>query len=138
MFDNEPGDQSLIPGRVIPKTKKMLLDAAKLNTSIIRYRYGWREVVPFPTPPFCCKWKWGLHVTLDNRWPTTAIYRQLILIKRSSLTLYRQPSLSFICSDGSFRQRPISTHSWCIQILVTYKLVLLDLKCLVGLVDLFR
>ena len=29
---NGPGDQSSIPGRVIPKTQKMLLDATLLNT----------------------------------------------------------------------------------------------------------
>ena len=29
---NGPGDQDLIRGRVIPKTQKMLLDSALLNT----------------------------------------------------------------------------------------------------------
>ena len=28
MFANGPGDRGSIPGRVIPKTKKMVLDAA--------------------------------------------------------------------------------------------------------------
>ena len=32
MFANSPGDQGSIPGRVIPKTQKMVLDAALLNT----------------------------------------------------------------------------------------------------------
>ena len=32
VFANGPGDQGSIPGRVIPKTKKMVLDAALLNT----------------------------------------------------------------------------------------------------------
>ena len=32
VFANGPGDQSSIPGRVIPKTQKMVLDAALLNT----------------------------------------------------------------------------------------------------------
>ena len=32
VFANGSGDQGLIPGRVIPKTQKMVLDAALLNT----------------------------------------------------------------------------------------------------------
>ena len=32
VFANGPGDQSSIPGQVIPKTQKMVLDAALLNT----------------------------------------------------------------------------------------------------------
>ena len=32
VFANGPGDQGSIPGRVIPKTQKMVLDAALLNT----------------------------------------------------------------------------------------------------------
>ena len=32
VFANGPGDRGSIPGRVIPKTKKMVLDSALLNT----------------------------------------------------------------------------------------------------------
>ena len=32
VFDNGPGDLGSIPGRVIPKTQKMVLDASLLNT----------------------------------------------------------------------------------------------------------
>ena len=32
VFTNGPGDLGSIPGRVIPKTQKMVLDAALLNT----------------------------------------------------------------------------------------------------------
>ena len=32
VFTNGPGDLSSIPGRVIPKTQKMVLDATLLNT----------------------------------------------------------------------------------------------------------
>ena len=31
VFINGPGDRGLIPGRVIPKTQKMVLDAALFN-----------------------------------------------------------------------------------------------------------
>ena len=34
MFVNGPGDRSSIPGRVIRKTKKILLDASLLNTQL--------------------------------------------------------------------------------------------------------
>ena len=32
VFINGPGDRGSVPSRVIPKTKKMVLDAALLNT----------------------------------------------------------------------------------------------------------
>ena len=32
VFANGPGDRGSIPGRVIPKTQKMVLDAALLST----------------------------------------------------------------------------------------------------------
>ena len=38
MFTNGAGDLSSIPGRVIPKTQKMLLDASLLNTQ--QYKVG--------------------------------------------------------------------------------------------------
>ena len=38
VFANSPRDHSLIPGRVIPKTKKMVLDATLLNTHDYKVR----------------------------------------------------------------------------------------------------
>ena len=38
VFTNGPGDQSSIPGRVIPKTQKMVLDATLLNTQHYKIR----------------------------------------------------------------------------------------------------
>ena len=38
MFANGPGDQGSIPGRVIPKTQKMVLDAALHNTQHYKVR----------------------------------------------------------------------------------------------------
>ena len=38
VFANDPGDRCSIPGRVIPKTKKMVFDAALLNTQ--NYKVG--------------------------------------------------------------------------------------------------
>ena len=37
-FTNSPGDQGSIPGHVIPKTQKMVLDAALLNTQYYKVR----------------------------------------------------------------------------------------------------
>ena len=38
VFANGPGDQGAIPGRVIPKTQKMVLDSALLNTQQYKVR----------------------------------------------------------------------------------------------------
>ena len=38
MFTNDPGDRGSIPGWVIPKTQKMVLDAALLNTQHYKVR----------------------------------------------------------------------------------------------------
>ena len=38
VFANGPGDRGSIPGRVIPKTQKMLLDVALLNTQYYKVR----------------------------------------------------------------------------------------------------
>ena len=38
VFANSPGDRGSIPGRVIPKTKKMVLDSAMLGTQHYKVR----------------------------------------------------------------------------------------------------
>ena len=38
VFTNGLEDQGLIPGRVIPKTQKMVLDASLLNTQLYKVR----------------------------------------------------------------------------------------------------
>ena len=40
VFANGPGDRVSIPGRVIPKTQKMLLDVTLLNTQHYKVRIG--------------------------------------------------------------------------------------------------
>ena len=71
VFANGPGDLGSIPGRVIPKTQKMVLDASLLNTQhyevlikgkVEQSREG---VAPSPTP-WCSSYRKGsLRVTLD-------------------------------------------------------------------------
>ena len=52
VFTNELGDQSLIPGQVIWKTQKMVLDAASLNTQYYKVRipYTSNEKKTFRSP----------------------------------------------------------------------------------------
>ena len=38
VFANSPGDRGSIPGRVIPKTEKIVLDAALVNTQHYKVR----------------------------------------------------------------------------------------------------
>ena len=79
VFANGPGDLGSIPGRVIPKTQKMVLDASLLNTQHYKVRIKGKVeqsregVAPSPTP-WCSSYrKRSLRVTLDYR-------RQLYLL----------------------------------------------------------
>ena len=71
VFANGPGDLGSIPGRVMPKTQKMLLDASLLNTQHYKVRIKGKVkqsregVAPSPTP-WCSSYRKGsLRVTLD-------------------------------------------------------------------------
>ena len=70
VYANDLGDWGSIPGRVIPKPQKMVLDNALLS-SIIRWRSGvkWSNpgngIAPSPSPRFCSYWKGSLQVILD-------------------------------------------------------------------------
>ena len=70
-FANGPGDLGSIPGRVIPKTQKMVLDASLLNTQHYKVRIKGkveqsREGVAPPPTPWCSSYRKGsLRVTLD-------------------------------------------------------------------------
>ena len=71
VFANGPGDLGSIPGRVIPKTQKMVLDASLLNTQHYKERIKGKVkqsregVAPSPTP-WCSSYRKGsLRVTLD-------------------------------------------------------------------------
>ena len=71
VFANGPGDLGSIPGRFIPKTQKMVLDASLLNTQHYKVRIKGKVeqsregVAPSPTP-WCSSYRIGsLRVTLD-------------------------------------------------------------------------
>ena len=73
VFTNGPGDQVSIPGQVIPKTQKMILDASLLNTQHYKLQIKSKQsnpVVPSSTP--LCKnyWKGSLQVILNYGQPT--------------------------------------------------------------------
>ena len=52
VFANGPGDRGSIPAQVIPKTQKMVLDAALLNTQ--HYKVWIKgKVEQSPTPRWC-------------------------------------------------------------------------------------
>ena len=71
VFSNGPGDQGSVPGHVIPKTSKMVLDAALLNTQHYKacikgkVEQSGEGVVPSPTPRCSNYWKGDLQVALD-------------------------------------------------------------------------
>ena len=71
VFAKGPGDLGSIPGRVIPKTQKMVLDASLLNTQHYKVRIKGKVepsregVAPSPTS-WCSSYRKGsLRVTLD-------------------------------------------------------------------------
>ena len=71
VFANGPGDLDSIPGRVIPKTQKMVLDASLLSTQHYKVRIkgkveqSRKGVAPSPTH-WCSSYRKGsLRVTLD-------------------------------------------------------------------------
>ena len=76
VFANGPGDRGSIPGRVIPKTQKMVLDISLLNTQHykVQIKGKWsnprKELANSPTPWCSSYWKGSLLVTLDYSWPT--------------------------------------------------------------------
>ena len=93
VFANGPGDLGSIPGRVIPKTQKMLLDSSLLNTQHYKVRnkvkveQSREGVAPSPTH-WCSSYRKGsLRVTLDYG-------RQLYLI------VFKQMS-----SNNSFKNK---------------------------------
>ena len=135
-FNNGPGDQSSIPGRVIPKTIKNGTTCSTI--SIIRYvsRVKWSNqrkwVAPSSKHRCSSIWKESLRVTLDysrtlystrlciwsllHLYVSTFIYyhhhrHQVGLISRSSvnLSLSRHTSLSSIGPVWSARMPSVST-----------------------------
>ena len=88
VFANGPGDLISIPGRVIPKTQKMVLDASLLNTRHYKVRIKGKVeqsregVAPSPTT-WCSSYRKGsLRVNLDSG-------RQLYLLIYIYIYIYK-------------------------------------------------
>ena len=84
VFANGPGDLGSIPGRVIPKTQKMVLDASLLSTQHYKVRIkgkveqSRKGVAPSPTH-WCSSYQKGsLRVTLDYGRQLYFIYKRWI------------------------------------------------------------
>ena len=64
-------DLGSIPGRVIPKTLKIVIDTSLLNTQQYKVRItgnmeqSWKGVAPSPTPRCSSYWKGSLLVALN-------------------------------------------------------------------------
>ena len=71
VFANGPEDWGSIPGQVIPKTQKIVLDTALLSTQHYKVRikgkvrYPGNGVKPFPTPRCSSYGKGSLWLALD-------------------------------------------------------------------------
>ena len=71
VFTSSPGDLGSIPGCVIPKTLKMVLDTSLLNTQQYKVcikgkvEQSWERSSAFPTPKCSSYWKGSLLVALD-------------------------------------------------------------------------
>ena len=69
VFANGPGDPGSIPGRVIPKTQKMLHDAAFLNTQYYKIWIKGKVKQSMEKSSALCRcssyWKGSLQVALD-------------------------------------------------------------------------
>ena len=85
VFANGPGDLGSVPGRVIPKTQKMILDASLLNTQHYKVRIKGkveqsREGVAPSRTPWCSSYRKGsLRVTLDYGRQLYLLYLLLLL-----------------------------------------------------------
>ena len=68
VFTNGPGDRVSIPGQVISKTQKMVLDASLLNTQVLRYgsRVKWSNPGKGEVPSSSPRWKGNLRSAFDK------------------------------------------------------------------------
>ena len=94
VFANGLGDLGSIPGRVIPKTLKMVLDTSLLNTQQYKVRieskveHSRERSSALPTPQCSSYWKGSLLVTLDYG-------RQLLYLCRLVKTPFHQVTLDY-------------------------------------------
>ena len=97
LLANGPGDLGSIPGRVIPKTQKMVLDSSLLNTQYYKVRIKGKVeqsgegVALFPTP-WCGSYRKGsLWVNLDYGRQLTFVYTVRTFLYRNTKVKVRSP-----------------------------------------------
>ena len=136
VFANGPGDLGSIPGRVIPKTQKMVLDASLLNTQHYKVRIKGKVeqsregVAPSPTH-WCSSYrKESLRVTLDYGRQLYLLTIRLFsvisrtLVWRGVLPLYRETAGVFH-SPSRLGKKVIL--NFFVKIHYSYKIQLSDL-----------
>ena len=113
---NGPGDLGSIPGRVIPKTQKMVLDASLLNTQHYKVRIKGKVeqsregVAPSPIP-WCSSYRKGsLRVTLD--YGRQLYFLLYIFPKAPILEPQHQIVLCHLSWGGGLN--PQQRCSWCV------------------------
>ena len=120
VFANGPGDLGWIPGRVIPKTQKMVLDASLLNTQHYKVRIKGkaeqsREGVAPSHTPWCSSYRKGsLRVTLDyGRQLYLFLSLRVFGLLSSSLLLLPQRFGRYVLrpSSGVWRTREPSSRT---------------------------
>ena len=80
VFTNGLKDQDSVPGQVILKLKKMVLDTSMLNSQHYKvwikseWSNPWKGVVPSLTTQCSSYWKGSFWVTLNSGWPNYLLY----------------------------------------------------------------
>ena len=139
VFANGPGDLSSILGRAIPKTQKMVLDAALLNTQHYKERIKGkveqsRERGSAPLTSRCSSYRKGsLRVTLDYGRQLYLLYLYTILTKsapprilyfksngtnqKGNIILYHlERKWALPCNSSIFRKMPWRTQHYTLTI----------------------
>ena len=116
VFANGPGDLGSIPGRVIPKTQKMVLDTSLLNTQHYKVRIKGKVeqsregVAPSPTP-WCSSyprlWSPTLLFTFILADLNAVVWRVSIrsLISESSSPFSKDLGIFFECTNYNWYHR---------------------------------
>ena len=106
VFANVPGDLGSIPGRVIPKTQKMVLDASLLSTQHYKVRIkgkveqSRKGVAPSPTH-WCSSYRKGsLRVTLDYGRQLYLLFIHIQLVGLGFI-VYQPWQVIWLCGPGS-------------------------------------
>ena len=89
-FANGRGDSGSNLGRLIPRTKKIVLDATLLNSQHYKGRTNWSNPgAPYPTPPFRSYRRRRLRVALGN---FSFTYNSLLIVVPDDDNIEEKPT----------------------------------------------